>query len=334
MKILILYNLAREVRKGSQADLSCEQEISIIVPLMSEALRERGYQVETMETTLDVWERLKANRASVDIVLNMAEAFGGTNSNETLIPAMLESLEIPFTGASSQNMHLTLDKEKTKLLARSCGIPVPEHQVFRGALEPLRSGLHFPLIVKPIREEASIGIHQDSVVTSEAALWAKARETLRAYRQPVLIEEFIEGREISVGIIGNDSDVRVFPPLEFLFPDATSPLNKIRSYEYKWGGQKEVMVCSTLPEDVIARLAEYTHTAYIAAECRDYARMDFRLDSGNNAYLLEVNYNPGIGPNTHGLNNTLTMMASFEGLSFEDMLEQIVLIAARRYGLS
>ncbi|OGN27100.1 MAG: hypothetical protein A2941_00165 [Candidatus Yanofskybacteria bacterium RIFCSPLOWO2_01_FULL_49_17] len=334
MRILILYNLAQEVKKGTQADLSCEQEISIIVPLVSEALKERGHQVETMETTFDVWERLRVVRASVDIVLNMAEAFGGTNANETLIPAMLEALEIPFTGASTHNMHLTLDKEKTKLVARSYGIPVPDYQVFRTGREPLRSSLKFPLIVKPIREEASIGIRKNSVVTSMKTLRTRIREILRKYQQSALVEQFIEGREISVGIIGNIPDLRVFQPLEFLFPEATSLFDKIRSYEYKWGGKKEVMVRAELPEDVIARLASYTRTAYEATECRDYARMDYRFDSENNTHLLEVNYNPGIGPNTHGLNNTLTMMASFEDLTFEDLVEQIILIAAKRYGLT
>lgn len=332
MRILILYNLAREATKGIQADLSCEQEISIIVPLVSEVLKERGHEVETMETTFDVWERLKAIRTSMDIVLNMAEAFGGTNSNETLIPAMLEALEIPFTGASAHNMHLTLDKEKTKLVARSYGIPVPEYQVFRTGRELLTSGLKFPLIVKPIREEASIGIREGSVVTSVRVLRIKVREVLQKYRQPALVEQFIEGREISIGIIGNTPELRVFQPLEFLFPETISPLGKIRSYEYKWGGKKEVMVRADLPKDVITRLADYTRVAYEATECRDYARMDYRLDARDNIYLLEVNYNPGIGPNTHGLNNTLTMMASFEGLTFEDLVEQIVLIAARRYG--
>ena len=334
MRILILYNLAQQVKKGTQADLACEEEISTIVPLVSQALTSRGFDITTMETKFDVWEELKARRTSIDIVLNLAEAFGGTNTNEALIPAMLEALEIPFTGATAQNMHLTLDKEKTKLVAASYGIPIPKHQIFMTANEPLRPGLGFPLIVKPIREEASIGIHQSNVVTTSEALQTKIRETIGGYRQPALVEEFVHGREISVGTIGNGADLRVLPPLEFFFPDATSSLNKIRSYEYKWGGLKEVMGRAILPEAVLSRLTDYTRTMYAATECRDYARIDYRLDSENNPHLLEVNYNPGIGPNTHGLNNTLTMMASFDDLSFEGLMEQIVLTAARRYGLS
>lgn len=334
MKILILYNVARDLKKGEEADLTCEQEITIIVPLVSDVLTARGHQVETLETTFSVWEELKTRRNSFDLVFNLAEDFGGTNKYETLIPAMLEALEMPFTGATAQNMHLTLDKEKTKLIAIRYGIPVPEYQIFREVNDVLEPRLTFPLIVKPIREEASIGIHTSSVVTSEANLREQVSLTLERYAQPALVEQFVEGREISVGIVGNSPDLTVFPPLEFVFPEAGSPLEQIRSYEYKWGGKKEQMIRASLPDQTVTQLEEYTHIMYVATECRDYARMDYRLDAAGNVYLLEVNYNPGIGPNDQGLNNTLTMMVSFTGFSFEDLVERIVLIAARRYGLT
>ena len=203
MKVLILYNLARDVKKGDEQDLICEQEISIIVPLVSEALSLRGHDTQTLETTVDVWEYLKAKKETFDIVFNLAEAFGGTNKHETLIPAMLEALEIPFTGATAQNMHLTLDKEKTKLAVFHYDIPVPEYQVMRNADDVFQSHLRFPLIVKPIREEASIGIQIGSVVNSAANLRERVALVLDKYAQPALIEQFIEGREISVGIVGN-----------------------------------------------------------------------------------------------------------------------------------
>lgn len=331
MKILILYNVARELKKGITTDLACEQEITIIVPLVKKLLKAKGHSVQTMETDFNLWEKLKKKKKSVDIVLNLAEAFGGGNTNETLVPAMLEALEIPFTGASSHNMHLTLDKEKTKLVLAHYGLTVPRHQIFRSPEDRLVSGLKFPMIVKPIREEASIGIYQDSVVSSQEQLRAKVQTVLENYHQPALVEEFIEGREISVGMIGNDPDFTIFPPLEFVFPEAQSPLEQIRSYEYKWGGKKEQMIRASLPRKTARKLEEYTRIAYEATECRDYARMDYRVDGAGNPWLLEVNYNPGIGPNTHGLNNTLTMMASFVGISFEDLVEKIVSIARQRY---
>ncbi len=334
MRILILYNIAKQLKKGVETDLACEQEITIIVPLVEAILKSKKYSVSTMETDFNLWENLKTRKKKIDLVLNLAEAFGGGNANETLVPEMLEALEIPFTGASGHNMHLTLDKEKTKLVLSHYGIPMPKHQIFREGKEKLIKGFKFPLIVKPIREEASIGIYHDSVVSSRKQLYMKVGAVLEKYSQPAFVEEFIEGREISVGIVGNEPEITLFPPLEFVFPEAKSPLEQIRSYEYKWGGKKEQMIRADLPRKTAKQLEHYTKIAYTATECRDYARMDYRLDNAGNVYFLEVNYNPGIGPNTHGLNNTLTMMVSFLGLSFEDFVERIVLTAAKRYGLS
>lgn len=333
MEVLILYNVAEELKKGKPSDLECEKEITIIVPLVEDILRNKGYGVSTLRTTTNLWNDLYRRRDNIDLVMNLAEGFGGTNANEPVVPAMLEALEIPFTGASSHNMNFTLDKEKTKLLLASHGIPVPTHQLFRRADEGLRDDLDFPLIVKPVREEASIGLYADNVVTSRRELDRKVRETLDLYKQPALVERFIAGREIFIGMVGNDPEIHVFPSLEFLFQGAASPLEQIRSYEYKWGGKKEQMVRADLPEDLAIRLRRYTEIAFRETDCRDYARMDYRVNMGNNPYLLEVNYNPGIGPNTHGLNNTLTMMASFDGIGFEDFVEMIIKTSAKRYGL-
>lgn len=333
MEILILYNIAAELKKGKPSDLECEKEIEVIVPLVKDLLIDRGYGVKTMRATYNLWENLKKGRNKIDLVLNLAEGFGGTNTNEPVVPAILEALDIPFTGSSSSNMNFTLDKEKTGLVLESHGVPRPPHQLFRKNGEHLRQDLDFPLIVKPVREEASIGIYSDNVVTSQISLDRKVRETLDLYRQPALVEKFITGREISVGVIGNDSNLHIFPPLEFLFSGAVSSLEQIRSYEYKWGGKKEQMVKADLPKDLIAKLRDYSEIAFRETECRDYARMDYRVDESGNPYLLEVNYNPGIGPNTHGLNNTLTKMASFEGMGFEDLVEIIIKNAAKRYGL-
>ncbi len=329
--VLILYNKATTLETGVESDLISEQEIDIIVPLVTELLRARGYDTDTMLADLDVWEKLRLQKSTIGIVLNLAEAFGGGNTNETVVPAILEGLKIPFTGASALNMNFSQDKEKTKLVLKTYGIPSAPHQLFREGTEPLRRGLRFPLIVKPVRQEASIGIYEDSVVTNREELYRKVQESIQRYGQPTLVEQFIRGREISVGMFGNGSELHVFPPLEFLFEDAPSELQQIRSYEYKWGGKKEQMVRADLPQEMIDKLVEYSRIAFTATDCRDYARMDFRVDDQGNIYLLEVNYNPGIGPNTHGLNNTLTMMASFEGMTFEDLVEQVVLIALNRY---
>ncbi len=330
MKILILYNIATTLKKGDEQDMICEQEIRIIVPLVAALLKARGYEVEALEASYSLWEDLKARKGSFDLALNMAEAFGGGNNNEVLVPMMLEALEIPFTGATAHNMALTLDKEQTKLVALANGVPTPTYQTFRDGSEQFAKALAFPLIVKPIREEASIGIRFDSVVTNPDSLHRKVQDTLRLYRQPAIAESFVVGREISVGVIGNGQNLHILPPLEFLFEGAQTPFEQIRSYEYKWGGKREQMIEAFLPGDVFQQLSKYASRMFVATECRDYARMDFRIRDDGAIYLLEVNYNPGIGPNTHGLNNTLTKMASFEGYTFEDLIEKILVTAMHR----
>jgi D-alanine-D-alanine ligase len=334
MKILIVYNCAKVLKKGLASDLICEQEIEIIVPLVADSLRQRGYEITTLEVSQNFWVEISAHRNQIDLVLNLAEGFGGCNTNETLVPAILEALEIPFTGASFRNMTFTMDKEKTNLVLSTHGIPIPKHRLFRpGSKFDSIVKLQYPLIVKPVREEASVGITCNSVVSNAEALEKQIEQVFRLYKQPALVEEFIEGREISVGIIGNGNDIRIFEPLEFTFDDDVNPLERIRSYEYKWGGKKEMMRRARLDIGVVRQLIDYTRTAYIATDCQDYARMDYRLTKENKIFLLEVNYNPGIGPNTHGLNNTLTMMASFDGFSFESLIEMIILTAKKRYAL-
>lgn len=333
-RVLVLYNLAERLEKGISSDLICEQEITIIVPLVVQLLRERGYHAESMVANFNLWENLKARKADFDVVLNLAEAFGGGNTKETVVPAILEGLSIPFTGATAHNMHFTLDKEKTKLVLAAYGLPSAQYQLFRASTDELNDYLRFPVMIKPVREEASIGIYHDSVVKDQVSLRQKVAESLARYNQPVMAEEFIVGREISVGVIGNYPNLHIFPPLEFLFEGAASDLERIRSYEYKWGGKKEQMVRAELPAHIVERLMAFSETAFVVTDCRDYARMDYRIDPKGNIYLLEVNYNPGIGPNTHGLNNTLTMMASFDGYIFEDLIERIILLALQRHELS
>lgn len=333
MRVLVLYNVATILKKGRVEDLVCEQEMKIILPLVVDILRQKGHEVESLEASFDLWNEMLKRRGQFDIVFNLAEGFGGCNSQEVFVPALLEALEVPFTGASLHNFVLTHDKGKANLILNAHGIPTPRQQVFYPKQEVINPDLTFPLIVKPLHEGASIGITYESVVTSIDLLVDRVHNVFSLYRQPALVEEFIRGKEISVGCIGNRPNVQVFPPLEFVFSTATPALKRIRSYEYKWDGGKENMVRAELSDELTRRLLEYTQLAFLVTDCQDYARMDYRLSEEGKIFLLEVNCNPGIGPNTHGLNNTLTMMASFEGYSFEDMIEQILRTAKKRYDL-
>ncbi|MEO9133248.1 MAG: hypothetical protein ABI240_18830, partial [Sphingomonas sp.] len=184
----------------------------MIAPLVREALINRGHAVELWEANFDLWERLKSRRHDFDIVFNLAEAFGGTNRFEPLVPAMLEALSIPFTGACAQTMAVTLDKVVTKRIAAALGVTTPRYLVAKSGIHDV-GDLTYPLIVKPVREEASIGISHESVVNDLAALNARVGLVQRMYGQPSLVEEFVNGREVSVGMVGNGAGLRVLPPV-------------------------------------------------------------------------------------------------------------------------
>jgi D-alanine-D-alanine ligase len=146
-----------------------------------------------------------------------------------------------------------------------------------------------------------------------------------------MIEPYISGRELSAGVLGNAVH-DVLPICEFLFPDE-DPLRRFRAFENKWLAGQEHMVSPTeLPPDTTSQVQKYASMAHRALRCRDYSRADFRIDANGHVWFLEHNYNPGIGPNSHGLSNTLTRMFELRGQSFGDLLEAILNAAAQRYG--
>lgn len=330
MRIGIVHNVAAQVVAGPPDDLASDTEMAIIPELVGHELRRLGH--EPFEIAADWSLAASCRSARLEIVLNLAEGFAGMNAHEHLVPCILDFHGIHYTGADAANMQIVRDKLFTKHILQDYGVRSPLHQLFESATEPLDRSLRFPLILKPVREEASIGIRFNSVVSSLSELLERAGQLIETYRQPVLAEEFIVGREFSVGILGNSS-IDVLPPVEFRFADR-DPLRQFRSFEYKWLGEQEAMVQPTDIDAVaVDTMNRYTVTAHRVLRCRDYSRSDFRLAEDGTVYLLEHNFNPGIGPNTHGLSNTLTRMAEFAGIDWPAMLERILSLALKRYDL-
>jgi D-alanine-D-alanine ligase len=168
-------------------------------------------------------------------------------------------------------------------------------------------------------------------VSTDEALRERVRELRRHYGRAILAEEFIAGREVSVGVWGNERP-EALPPCEFRFED-DDPLRRFRSFEKKWLEGQEVMVPATdLAPAVLDEMSRAAVLAHRQLRCRDYSRADFRVRDDGRVYFLEHNYNPGIGPNTNGLSNTFTRMAEFAGLAFGKMLDELLSIATARHG--
>jgi D-alanine-D-alanine ligase len=266
----------------------------------------------------------------VDLVFNIAEGTHGVH-RESQVPAILELLHIPFTGSNSVTLALALDKAKTKQILAAEGIPTPAWQLFSTPHTPLSARLEFPLIVKPNREGSGKGIWRENVVGDEASLRRQVAHIYARYRQEVLVEEFIHGKELTAGILGEE----VLPILEIDF----EPCRTSGEFFYSWrmkefqGDASQGLVpalhCpARLDAETTARVQDVARRAHRALGCTDLSRTDIRLRKDGTPFVLEINPLPGLSP----LDSNLPMMTAAAGLSHPALIQRIVTLAMIRYG--
>jgi len=329
MKIAVLFRKKASEEELAQDDVIGRFDVESL-KFVSNSLKELGYEVEVINPE-DV---RKLMHRDFDIAFNLCDdgLFGRSNL-EPHIPALLETFQIPFTGSNYLTLALCLDKHKTKQLLAFNKIYTPKFQIFTSGSEKLDNDLQFPLIVKPSREDASIGISDDSVIYTKNKLKPKVLDLISKYKQPALVEEYIDGRELNVGVLGNEKPT-ILPISEIVF-NLPEKMNKICSYEAKWIVEHEAyngtkpQCPAKISEKLNKELVDLALRAYKLMECRDYGRIDFRVDSSGKPYVLEVNPNPDISPNA-GLAN----MASKAGLSYTQLIEKIFGYAIERTSFS
>ncbi len=295
-----------------------------------------GYEYLFIEADEDAYEKLR--RLRPDLVFNRAEGMRG-ESRESHIPAFCEMLGIPYVGSGILSTAICLDKPTTKMILEFHGVKTSPFQVFTGLDEPLNPRLRFPLILKPSHEGSSMGINIDNVVYDEEALRRKLGEMLEAYRQPILVEEFIDGREFSVGLIGNygpGEEPRVLPILEVDFSRFPKELGNVLGQKAKtiYDSSKNYICPAEIPEGVRRRLEEVSKRAFKALNCKDFARLDFRMDREGEIYFLEINPLPGIDYNVEADELSFyPMMFYAAGMDYNEMIRKIIEAALRRYGI-
>ena len=288
-----------------------------------------GHKVDLLEMNNGYFGALQKKK--FNLAFNLCD--DGLRNNPLLephIPAMLDILDIPYTGAGMFTLASCLDKARTKQILSFHKIPTPRFQVFESAKERLNSRLGFPLIVKPLHEDASIGITEDSLVSSTRKLKKKISFLIENYKQPALVEEFIEGREVNVGILG-DTKLSVLGISEIIFDKLPKSLPRICTYTAKW--QKDsrlyqntpVKCPAELPKKLENKIKRLSLSAYKALRCRDYGRVDFRLDKQGRPFVLEVNPNPDISEDAG-----LFRMAKAAGLSYKELIDKILKSALER----
>jgi len=290
------------------------------------ALKELGHEPIIYHVDLDLFEKLRKDKSNIDLAFNLCDdGFFSDSELEPHLPAMLDILEIPYTGGDYLTLSLTLNKATVKKILLHHNLPTPKFQVLETGDEPLN--LNFPLIVKPSEEDASIGIKDESVVKNEKELRDRAKHVIKEYEQPALVEEFIDGREFNVGIIG---DKEVLPISEITFDGLPEGKPKIVNYDAKWKEDsidyKETK--RSCPANINQELKDkLTQLAIKAAElfdCRDYFRVDFRVKDSQ-PFILEVNQNPDISEDAG-----LFAMAKEKDYSYQDLINKIIKSAMQR----
>lgn len=280
----------------------------------------------------DFVDKLKAAAAEDCLIFNLCEEALGKSSFEMHIAALLELYGLKFTGSGPLTLGLALNKGLTKDILYSSDLMTPEYCVMKEPPTKLKRSLKFPLIVKPLKEDASIGIDSNAVVRTMKELKKRVEFIITSYKQPAIVEEFIDGREFNIAVLGNDREIRALPPSEINFVDFPEGKPRICCYEAKWVPEspfykKTVPVCpADVPDSLRDELQSVAHKAYLAMGCRDYARVDVRLGEDGNIKVLEVNPNPDISSDAG-----LARAGAAVGLDYPKLIAEIVGIASRRY---
>lgn len=342
MKVALLYNQKPEV--SSQTDRYASDEFAEwdnpeTIDAIATALRER-YEVVLIdchpENVRGVVDALLKERPN--ICFNVVEGVGAS-SREAQIPALLDMLGLKYTASDVLTLATTLDKARTKEVLAYHKIPTPAFYVINDVSElpeALSVISEFPMIVKPLHEGSSKGVFERSVVYSVQELHKQVAEVLHEYQQPALVERFLDGREFTVALLGNDDDVEVLPIVEIRFDNLPKETKRIYSYEAKWlwddpNKPVEVFQCpANIPTKLEKQIAQVSKDAYRALRCRDWARIDVRLDSEGTVNILEVNPLPGVLPNPDE-HSCFPMAARAAGISYSQLINRVLDNAIKRY---
>ncbi len=299
LRVLIAYNEPVHPSSSEDLDFISEAAVKDEAEAVYRATLELGHEAAYLAVQ-DVDGTLQNIREyQPQLIFNLCEGFQGLARYEMYVAGLWELLHIPYTGNAPGTLGLAQDKVLAKSLFEVNGIPTPDYQVY--AETPNETHLHYPLIAKPAREDASLGITQRSIVKNFQDLKTVVDELLNKYRQPILVEQFISGREFNISMLGNDPP-QTLPISEIVFHDLGEGLSHITSYEAKWLPdhplyQKTPSVCpAEIDEDLSDRLHEIARRVYAVLRGRDYGRIDTRVDEHGRIYVLEYNPNPDISP--------------------------------------
>jgi D-alanine-D-alanine ligase len=327
LRVGITYNLKKDFSQpeNQPVDFLEEFDAEETIDAIREALESEGHEVIKLGGGTHLIDRLK--EASVDIVFNIAEGLEGRN-REAHIPALLEFLNIPYTGSDPLTLSLTLDKAMAKRVIMSQNIPTPPFRKIERMEELDGLDLRYPLFVKLCYEGSSKGVRLDSKILDRQSLEEKTRGLLKTYHSPLLVEEFVNGPEFTVGIVGNE-DPFVLGVMQIEIKGKPAE-ESIYSLEIKreWEEKVRYHCPPSIDQNLLKKIEEVALRAYRALECRDVSRVDIRVGADRTPYFLEINPLPGLSP----VYGDLVIMARSMGWDYARLVKTIFHQALKRYG--
>lgn len=348
-KVALLANLKKNAPRWNEMpadqwdDLDSEKTIRSLI----EAVRSGGHTCEFLEGDYTLIDTVR--KYQPDICFNICEGHFG-DSREAQVPAILEKLQIPYTGSKVLTLALTLDKPMTKRVLAYHNLPSPDFQTFERVNEPLDENLTFPLFVKPSREGTGMGVSLKSIVHNEKELQEQIKQIVERYHQPALVETYIEGREVTVGMVGNlkgpvarrlphdenlpriQAGLRFFPPLEIdLSPFIETDGVYANRLKVDLADQLNYICPAPLDSEMVDELNWLAAAVFRVTGAFDVARVDFRLNANENwkPYILEINPLPGLSP---GISD-LVIEGAAEGVDHAALVNMILETALQRYGM-
>ncbi len=292
------------------------------------------HEITLVEADENAYDRLRDG--GFDIVFNIAEGMNGV-SREAQIPAMLEFLGMPYTGSDPLTLATCLDKSRTKEILSYHEIPTSRFVVADSFEEARKASLRYPLFVKPLHEGSSKGIYNSSYVENLDALQKEVERIKNDYEQPALVEEYLPGREFTVALLGNGNELKVLPPVEITFDSLPSEALPVYSYEAKWlwdtkDSPIEVFKCpAPIDNSLNAKIEDVCRKTFEVLKCRDWTRIDVRLDALGEPNVIEVNPLPGILPDPEE-HSCFPMASRAAGLNYDQMMNAVLNAALKRTG--
>ncbi|MDD5568355.1 MAG: ATP-grasp domain-containing protein [Candidatus Omnitrophica bacterium] len=314
-----------QFKEGDPLDANAEFDHPSTIDVIACAIEANGFKVERIGNAGNLLEKLASLK--VDIVFNISEGLTGRN-RESQVPILLEMAGIPFVGSDALTLGLTLDKVMAKKIFIAEKIPTPKF-IETSSVEELANTNHykFPLIVKPRFEGSSKGLSESSRVENRDDLLKQVEYIVNAYKQPVLVEEFISGQEFTVALVGNDP-AEVQPIVQIKIDGKLKLNDRFYTFARITSDRLEYICPAKIPQELKKKIDDLALRTYKAVDCRDFGRVDFRVDNDGKPYVLEINPLPSLSTE-----DVFMLLAKNTGITYEQMIGKILNSAIKRHNL-